>query len=136
MKLSVRQAIGPGVVASLVAVLAVGGVACILGARHVAAARTIARVGPDQVAGAMQGDDVYAGYGGGTLVLTGTVAALAADRGQTVVGFRTATASGACCDFGAAAPAIRPGDTIAVVSEGAVARRRTAAVRLEGCALP
>jgi len=113
----------------------VGGAAFFLGERAAVNNLTVVEATPDQLAAAMQNDHFYADYNFHTLLVHGLVASLTAGGGGAELQFQTPGAFTTRCQFDQYPTTVHPGDTVFVVTEGAIAERLTSAVRLKGCRL-
>ena len=116
--------------------VAVGGVSFFLGDKHALEALRIQEVTPTQIANAMQEDRFFAEYRERTLLVTGAVTSLSADKHGERVRFRTRSRFGALCDLRGRIRGVRPSARITVIAEGATAERQSAAVMLRNCRLP
>ncbi|MHB8649689.1 MAG: hypothetical protein ACYDBR_05850 [Gaiellaceae bacterium] len=115
----------------------VGAGSFLLGDEHAADRLGIDRVGPDQIAAAMAGDHFYSDYRERTLVVVGTVASVARNRGGGAsVTFETRSSFGVLCTFATYPSGLHGGDRVTVLSEGGRAERRGQAVVLQGCIRP
>jgi len=99
---------------------------------------SVVQVSADQVAQAMTDDRFYATYGRTTLLIQGTVAAIAQQPGHFIVTLATSGPAQVFCDLGTKAAAVKTGDSITVRSadpERDVARQ-DADVLIHNCTLP
>ena len=77
----------------------------------------------------MAGDRFYADYGGATLLVSGSVASVTGQGGETVVALATSTGIAVLCDIGSS-PLLPYGP---IVVRSAEVERRDAGVVLDGC---
>lgn len=80
-------------------------------------------------------DQFYSDYNEDMLVVRGLVASLTGDGGGVELQFQTQTALTTRLQFDKYPATVHPGDTISVITDGAIAERLTFAVLLRGCHL-
>jgi hypothetical protein len=99
---------------------------------------SVVQVSADQVAQAMDNDQFYATYGQTTLLIEGTVAAIAPQPEHFILTLATSGSTSVMCDLGNKAAAIKVGDRVTVRSadpEKDVARQ-DAGVLIRNCTVP
>lgn len=104
------------------------------GDKHALDHLVITEVTPDEMVQAMSADNFYGLYRESTLLITGIVADVSRQNGETLVQLGTHSSSKAYCDIGTATTTLSAGDSIRALAEGEIANRLPqGGVMLVGC---
>ena len=120
---------------ALVVILLViaGAVGFIWGDKHALDNLAVVQVTPDQMVHAMGTDDFFGLWRESTLLVSGTVAGVTQQNGDTLIQLTTSSVSKAYCDIGSATTALAAGDSVRAIAEGEIANRIPQGVMLVGC---
>ncbi len=108
-------------------------IAFFLGDKHGVEHMSFKHITTTQAAQAMKNDDFYSSYRENTLMISGKVTSVSHSGRSLIVGFKTDSSYGTACSFVNYSGTIRPGETINILSEGAVAERQPSTVLLHSC---
>lgn len=108
----------------------------LFGERHALRSLTIKRVGPEQLATAMQQDHFYSTYSQSTLLVTGTIESVSKQGNHLVATFKTSASFKAQCDLGGNDQNLPTNREITLITEGGTALRLSNAILLTNCTLP
>ena len=109
------------------------GVGFFWGDKHALDKLTVVQVTPNQMVQAMGTDDFYGNWRESTLLVSGTVAGVTQQNGDTLIQFTTNSVSKAYCDIGSATTSLATGDPVRAIAEGEIANRIPEGVMLVGC---
>jgi hypothetical protein len=110
-----------------------GGIGFIWGGKHALDTLSVAAVTPDQMVQAMSDDNFFGLWRERTLLVSGTVAGVTEQNGDTRIQLTTNSVSKAYCDIGGATTTLTAGDSIRVLAEGERASRIPEGALLAGC---
>ncbi len=115
-----------------VALVLVAGIFFLWGNKYALDTLRITQVTPDQMLQAMNADNFYGLWRESTLLVSGTVAGISQQNGDTLIQF-TSSISKAYCDIGSATTSLTVGDSIRALAEGEIAKRIPEGIMLVGC---
>ena len=121
------------IVLGIVLLALAAGIGFLSGNKQALNALSFESVTPDQMVQAMGDDNFFRLWREKTLIVSGTVADVSTQSGDTRIELTTNSVSKAYCDIGTATTSLKTGDAIRALAEGERAERIPEGVLLLGC---